>query len=64
MTINGEILMYKYTSGPFSFMFNDGAMYDTWGKKKYEKIYILRPSLFNLLEDTDILNTLNFHNVD
>lgn len=35
-------------------MFNDGVIYNEW-KKQYMKMYISRPSFFNLTENTDAL---------
>lgn len=35
-------------------MFNDGVIYNEW-KKQNVKIYILKPSFFNLTENTDAL---------
>lgn len=44
-------------------IFYDGITYDVW-KKQSEKIYNLKPSFFNLTENTDALNSLNFHDTD
>lgn len=34
------------------------------GKNRMRKVYILEPSFFNLTENTDALNSLNFHSAD
>lgn len=62
ITINGEILMYNtlLTWSP-SFMI---VLLRKREKNRMRKIYILEPSFFNLTENTDALNSLNFHSAD
>lgn len=35
-----------------------------WKKKQCEKIYISKLTFFNLTENTDALDSLNFHDAD